>query len=188
MVMTEASQAGKAAAVKAFFRDLVHEMEHASKLLGTTDPELILAQLGISGELLTRLRAVLTGEMVVSAVPQISAGEDSRETITGDRSHRLKTLRELAQLRPDEMAALGGISVATQYNYERGTRKPDFAYLQRLHDAGLDVLYLFAGHRTCSTLSSDEQQLLHVWHRASPAIQHAVMTVLLAATDKKDES
>lgn len=83
MVMTEASQAGKAAAVKAFFRDLVHEMEHASKLLGTTDPELILAQLGISGELLTRLRAVLTGEMVVSAVPQISAGEDSRETITG---------------------------------------------------------------------------------------------------------
>lgn len=99
-------------------------------------------------------------------------------------SHRLKTLRELAQLRPDEMADLGGISVATQYNYERGTHKPDFAYLQRLHNAGLDVLYLFAGHRTRSALSTDEQQLLHVWHRAPPAIRHAAMTVLLAATEQ----
>lgn len=188
MVMTEASQAGKAAAAKAFFRDLVHEMEHASKLLGTTDPELIIAQLGIPSELFTRLRAVLTSERAAPGTWQISAGEDSREAIIGSWSHRLKTLRELAQLRPDEMADLGRISLATQYNHERGTHKPDFAYLQRLHDAGLDVLYLFAGQRTRSALSTDEQQLLHVWHRAPPAIRHAAMTVLLAATDQKDES
>ena len=38
-----------------------------------------------------------------------------------------------------------GVAVSAQRNYEKGLRKPDIDYLQRLYDAGYDVMYLLTG-------------------------------------------
>nr|DAK45581.1 MAG TPA: Repressor protein CI [Caudoviricetes sp.] len=58
---------------------------------------------------------------------------------------RLREIREASSVSPQELADITNVSLASQYNYEKGLRKPDFDYLQRLHDAGYDVLYLLTG-------------------------------------------
>lgn len=58
---------------------------------------------------------------------------------------RLREIREASSVSPQELADITNVSLASQYNYEKGLRKPDFDYLRRLHDAGYDVLYLLTG-------------------------------------------
>ena len=75
---------------------------------------------------------------------------------------RLKKIREQASVSPQELADITHVSLASQYNYEKGTRKPDIDYLLRLHEAGYDVMYLLTGERDVQTLSEEEKELLEV--------------------------
>lgn len=47
-------------------------------------------------------------------------------------------------------AALCGATRKTQFNYESGARSPDSAYLETIHRAGADVLYILTGVRSLS--------------------------------------
>lgn len=64
---------------------------------------------------------------------------------------RLKAERQRVGVAPTEFALLCGVSRTTQFNYEAGERAPDAEYLQRAHEAGVDVRYVVLGHRTESS-------------------------------------
>jgi transcriptional regulator with XRE-family HTH domain len=63
-------------------------------------------------------------------------------------SDRLREERKRLGLNQTEFATLAGVTVDSQGNYERGTRKPDSDYLIAMHAQGVDVGFLFSGVRT----------------------------------------
>lgn len=91
---------------------------------------------------------------------------------------RLKKIREQAGVSPQELADITHVSLASQYNYEKGTRKPDIDYLTRLHEAGFDAVYLITGNRSAEILTEEEKNLLEVWYRADPVLREAAWRVL----------
>jgi len=62
-------------------------------------------------------------------------------------SDRLKEERKRLDLSQGEMAAVGGVSMNSQSNYENGHRSPDAEYLSRAASVGVDVGYLLTGIR-----------------------------------------
>ena len=72
---------------------------------------------------------------------------------------RLRDERKKLGLNQDRFAALGGVSRDAQMNYEKGTRKPDSAYLIALSGHGIDIPYLLTG-QTSAALSEDEINLI----------------------------
>lgn len=60
---------------------------------------------------------------------------------------RLKAERQRIGVAPTEFATLCGVSRTTQFNYEAGDRAPDADYLQRAHEAGIDVQYVVTGNK-----------------------------------------
>lgn len=77
-----------------------------------------------------------------------------------------------------DFAAMMGISVSAQRNYEKGLRKPDSDYLERLANAGYDVKYLITGERESANLSREESELLTLWHAAPLLVRHAALNAL----------
>lgn len=61
---------------------------------------------------------------------------------------RLKEERVRLGLNQGDFAALATVSKTTQFNYEKGERSPDAAYLAAVAAAGVDVLYVLTGTRT----------------------------------------
>nr|DAO73894.1 MAG TPA: Repressor protein CI [Caudoviricetes sp.] len=61
------------------------------------------------------------------------------------RHERLREIVERSGVTQGDFAAQMGVAVSAQRNYEKGLRKPDIDYLQRLYDAGYDVMYLLTG-------------------------------------------
>lgn len=61
---------------------------------------------------------------------------------------RLKEERERIGLNQTDFAAKAGASKNSQYNYEKGERNPDSAYLAAVAAVGVDVLYVLTGTRT----------------------------------------
>lgn len=91
---------------------------------------------------------------------------------------RLTQIREQAGYSVEEFGVLGGVGKATQYNYEKGTRKPDIEYLERLAILGYDILYITTGKASDSSLNCDEALLIELYRLAEFPIQQAVMRVL----------
>lgn len=60
-------------------------------------------------------------------------------------SERLLIVRKEMNLSQADFAALAGVTAASQLNYEKGTRRPDTAYLEALAGHGVDVAYLLTG-------------------------------------------
>lgn len=75
------------------------------------------------------------------------------ETFVGI-GERLKEERERIGLNQTEFAAKAGASKNSQYNYEKGERSPDAAYLAAADEMGVDVLYVVTGRRTPEASSS----------------------------------
>lgn len=75
------------------------------------------------------------------------------ETFVGI-GERLKEERERIGLSQTEFAAKAGASKNSQYNYEKGERSPDAAYLAAADEMGVDVLYVVTGRRTPEATSS----------------------------------
>ncbi|MBC3489890.1 helix-turn-helix domain-containing protein [Pseudomonas taiwanensis] len=76
---------------------------------------------------------------------------------------RLKEERERLGLNQTDFAALAGASKNTQYNYEKGDRSPDAAYLAAAAAAGMDLLYVVTGERKpqlSESISEREASLL----------------------------
>lgn len=61
---------------------------------------------------------------------------------------RLKEERKRLGLNQSQLGAAGGVSKGAQINYESGARAPDATYLSAISSAGIDVPYLFTGHRS----------------------------------------
>lgn len=70
-----------------------------------------------------------------------------------DFSDRLKTERKRLRLSQAALGEAGGVTKDAQLNYEKGERAPTADYLQRLLGAGIDVPFLFTGHRSSSGFS-----------------------------------
>jgi phage repressor protein C with HTH and peptisase S24 domain len=66
---------------------------------------------------------------------------------------RLKAERQRVGVAPTEFAVQCGVSRTSQFNYEAGERPPDAEYLQRAHEAGVDVHYVITGKKAEVTSS-----------------------------------
>ena len=69
----------------------------------------------------------------------------SQETRLFGKNLKIERLR--LGLNQSQLALIGGVSKATQVAYEADSTKPDAAYLARVSDAGVDVLWLLTGRR-----------------------------------------
>ncbi|MGF6091100.1 helix-turn-helix domain-containing protein [Pseudomonas sp. 18173] len=79
---------------------------------------------------------------------------------------RLKEERERLGFNQTEFAAKAGASKNSQYNYEKGERSPDAAYLAAVAEKGVDVLYVVTGERrpvTAESISADTAKFLEVF-------------------------
>ena len=87
---------------------------------------------------------------------------------------RLREIRKGMNLTQADFGALAGVTVTAQLNYEKGTRNPDKAYLERLAAHGVDVVYLLTGERIprgAAALSEAEAALIARYRSGSPALR-----------------
>ena len=87
---------------------------------------------------------------------------------------RLREIRKGMNLTQADFGALAGVTVTAQLNYEKGTRNPDTAYLERLAAHGVDVVYLWTGERIprgAAALSEAEAALIARYRSGSPALR-----------------
>lgn len=87
---------------------------------------------------------------------------------------RLRLERKRLSLSQADFAALAGVTVDSQGNYERGTRKPDTGYLEAIARHGVDVAFLLTGVRAApefGALSQAEASLLLRFRGGSPVLR-----------------
>lgn len=60
---------------------------------------------------------------------------------------RLKEERVRLGYSQADFAAIAGVAKTSQFNYEKGERSPDAAYLAAVAEKGVDVLYVVTGER-----------------------------------------
>ena len=87
---------------------------------------------------------------------------------------RLREIRKGMNLTQADFGALAGVTVTAQLNYEKGTRNPDTAYLERLAAHGVDVVYLLTGERIprgAAALSEAEAALIARYRSGSQALR-----------------
>ncbi|MBD9676260.1 helix-turn-helix transcriptional regulator [Pseudomonas sp. PDM18] len=96
---------------------------------------------------------------------------------------RLKEERERLGYIQTDFAALAGASKNSQYNYEKGERCPDAAYLAAVAAVGVDVLYVVTGTRTPLPSSSltPEEGLVLEQYRSLPDQDRAAVSRLTSA-------
>ena len=90
---------------------------------------------------------------------------------------RLKQERERLGLNQTELAAAAGASKNSQYNYEKGERSPDAAYLAAVAQKGVDILYVVTGvptPRVVEGFTDVEDKLVNQYRALSQADQEAV--------------
>lgn len=93
---------------------------------------------------------------------------------------RLKSERKRLGLTQETFGELCGVKLLAQSNYESGKRSPDADYLQKAHQAGVDVGYLVTGQQTAFTqLDENERQLIEKLRQLSDEQKSAVMRFLL---------
>ncbi|WP_458379190.1 helix-turn-helix domain-containing protein [Pseudomonas chlororaphis] len=79
---------------------------------------------------------------------------------------RLKEERVRLGFNQAEFAAFAGVAKTSQFNYEKGERSPDSAYLAAVAEKGVDVLYVVSGERrltAADSITEDEMCLLEYY-------------------------
>lgn len=97
-------------------------------------------------------------------------------------SCRLREERERLGLTQEAMAAIGGVTKLTAFNYENN-RDPSSAFLANTAKAGVDFQYVMLGIRSQSieeALTREEHVLLDHYRTAPEAIKKAALGVLLS--------
>jgi len=98
-------------------------------------------------------------------------------------SDRLKEERIKLNLSQAELGELCGVKKLAQFNYEKGERFPDAAYLMQATKVGIDVNYLLTGNRSTGALSSDEVFMLEKIRQTSPEIKNQILMLLLGGNN-----
>ncbi|WP_199796463.1 helix-turn-helix domain-containing protein [Ectopseudomonas mendocina] len=99
---------------------------------------------------------------------------------------RLKEERERIGLNQTEFAAKAGASKNSQYNYEKGERSPDAAYLAAADEMGVDVLYVVTGRRTpeaSSSFNGDEVDLVEHYRQLPEGDRHHTHKMVTALAE-----
>lgn len=91
---------------------------------------------------------------------------------------RLKLERERAGYSVEEFGVIGGVGKASQYNYEKGARRPDIEYLANIARAGCDIQFIVTGIPSESVLQEEEAELLWLYRKVSPVVRSVAMQVL----------
>lgn len=85
---------------------------------------------------------------------------------------RLKEERVRLGYNQADFAAFAGVAKTSQFNYEKGDRSPDAAYLAAVAGKGVDVLYVVTGERTplaSTCLSREALDFFEVYQLVSEA-------------------
>ena len=101
---------------------------------------------------------------------------------------RLREERVRLGFNQADFAALAGVAKTSQFNYEKGERSPDAAYLSAVADKGVDILYVVTGERQPvgeGKLSADELEMLNVIRVLDEEDKGAVKRLLQAFNHKK---
>ncbi|OEC69647.1 transcriptional regulator [Pseudomonas sp. AP19] len=96
---------------------------------------------------------------------------------------RLKEERERLGFNQTELAAIGGASKNSQYNYEKGERSPDATYLASVTNEGVDLLYVVTGERKptkAESITVDEAQLLESYRLMDGADKQSLLRMAFA--------
>ncbi len=83
---------------------------------------------------------------------RVSSHEQEHTDLRADQNpltfgKRLREERDRVKLGQAETAGIGSVSRTSQHYYENDIRLPDADYLLRLHEAGVDVVYVLLGKR-----------------------------------------
>ena len=87
-----------------------------------------------------------------------------------------------------DFAAIAGVAKTSQFNYEKGDRSPDAAYLAAVSEKGVDILYVVIGQRVPvaePTLSPDEVEMVEHVRTLDEDDKGAVKRLLRAFSQKK---
>ncbi|WP_411705170.1 helix-turn-helix domain-containing protein [Edaphovirga cremea] len=98
-------------------------------------------------------------------------------------SERLKQERVKLGLAASKMAAIGGVSINTQFRYENGERTPRIQYLMAVAVRGVDVFYLLTGRRVllcADSLDSHEADVLMAYRTMPEEDQAALHRIATA--------
>ncbi len=101
-----------------------------------------------------------------------------------EHGERLKRERLRLDLTHEELASATGVSRATQFAYENGSRSADTVYLARAREAGVDVHFVLTGHRerTTAGITEMERALLDRYNALSGPLRKTVDDVLALAS------
>lgn len=102
---------------------------------------------------------------------------------------RLKEERERLGFNQTDFAAQAGASKNSQYNYEKGERSPDAAYLSAVADQGVDVLYVVTGERTpkpADSVSAEVAEFLNVYQHINDADRDVLFRTACAFASAAD--
>lgn len=95
-----------------------------------------------------------------------------------DFFERLKLEREKTGYSAEEFGILGGVGKASQYNYEKGIRKPDIEYLANIAKVGCDIQYIVTGVTSDQHIEPEEAELLALFKLAKAPLKLAAIQVL----------
>lgn len=98
---------------------------------------------------------------------------------------RLREERERLGFNQTDFGEIGGVLKKAQFNYEKGERNPDAAYLAAIATAGADVLYILTGQRAMPVVSRKKQILLNHFDACDEDGQDAMIQVGAVASKPK---
>jgi transcriptional regulator with XRE-family HTH domain len=104
------------------------------------------------------------------------------------KGNRLREEREKLGISQEELGAIGGVSRNAQGRYESDDRAPDWVYLERLAQHGVDVLYVITGQRVqaaAAVLTGEEATLIENYRHAAAEGRQAAATVLSALAQQQ---
>ena len=94
---------------------------------------------------------------------------------------RLREERVRLRFNQAEFAAFAGVAKTSQFNYEKGERSPDAAYLAAVAEKGVDILYVVTGVATPQVVegfTALEDKLINQYRDLPEADQAAVHRIV----------
>ena len=101
---------------------------------------------------------------------------------------RLREERERLGLSPASFAALGGASIHSAHEWERGASSPETEFLARVASRGVDVLYVLTAQRAAGSaevLTPDQAAFVEHYQHADRERQAAARRELSACEKQK---
>lgn len=101
---------------------------------------------------------------------------------------RLREERERLGYNQADFGEIGGVKKLAQFNYEKGERSPDAAYLGKIASIGVDIIYLLTGQRNTPIsvpINPREEALLDNYRHSDAQGRKAVETTASAFAQQK---